>query len=194
MKMAAIRISALLFLLMLFTPAIAEFWAPVRQQFYHDTTYLTGGIGASEQEYLESKEVRQQYNLEILTASKKGSFISMARARDRVDVIVNGVGQVRDVSLTDKGLQRVVTHWDVVAERLDKPEVSPSWVRPVVPKTIDGIEVETVPGAEGESADNGLWYRESHNERDQRLEDIRRMREEAARLEREARELERGLR
>ncbi|OOY36224.1 hypothetical protein BOV88_01130 [Solemya velum gill symbiont] len=71
MKMAAIRISALLFLLMLFTPAIAEFWAPVRQQFYHDTTYLTGGIGASEQEYLESKEVRQQYNLEILTASKK---------------------------------------------------------------------------------------------------------------------------
>ncbi|KHF26674.1 hypothetical protein JV46_23800 [Solemya velum gill symbiont] len=221
MKMAAIRISALLFLLMPFTPAIAEFWAPVRQQFYHDTTYLTGGIGASEQEYLESKEVRQQYNLEILTASKKGSFISMARARVataggtvvldvvmdgpvllarlpqvkyRVDVIVNGVGQVRDVSLTDKGLQRVVTHWDVVAERLDKPEVSPSWVRPVVPKTIDGIEVETVPGAEGESADNGLWYRESHNERDQRLEDIRRMREEAARLEREARELERGLR
>jgi|GEM_PF-5262981 hypothetical protein len=219
MKTTAIRISYLFLLLMLFSPAIAEFWAPVRQQFYYDTVYLTGGVGAAEQEYLESKEVRDQYNLEILTATKSGCYVSMARARVataggavvldvvmdgpilltrlpegnyQVTVVVNGERQVRDVKLGDGYLQRVVTHWNIEAERLDKPEVSPPWVRPLVPKTIDGIEVVTVPGAEGEQVINGRWNK-GDSERDQVMEEVRLMREEAALLERKARELERTL-
>lgn len=208
------RLAILLASLFLWNSAFAEFWAPVREQSYYGVQYVTGGIGSTEQEYLKSKEVRDRYNLEILTASKQGSYVSMAKVvvrsgdeislsarmdgpmllaalpdgRYQVEVTVSGEVQKRDVSLKQGRLRRVVTTWDVVAERLDKPEVSPEYVHPVVPETIDGIKVTTLPGVE--TAQGGS---EAFSERQRKLEKARLLREQANRLEEEARRIEQSI-
>ena len=211
LRLIYVRLALVLFALSVCGSAFAEFWVPVRQQSYDGVPYVTGGIGSTEQEYLKSKELRAQYNLEILTAAKSGSYVSMARVvihsagrvvlqakmdgpmllallpngKYRVEVSVGSETQSRHVSVKQGSLRRVITSWDVTAERLDEPEISPAHVHPVVPQTIDGIEVTTVPGFQGETGSA-----ETFSERQRRLEKARQLREQALRLEEEARLLE----
>lgn len=196
----------------------AEFWAPVRQQSYYGVRYVTGGVGFEEQEYLKSKELRSQYTLEVVTASKVGSYISdalvsvteksgesllnvnmdgpllLAMIPDgsySVNVTIGSQQQKRDVTIKQGRLQRVVTTWDVVAERLDKPEVSPAEVYPVIPERIDGLEVITIPSVKGEHVPGPG---EDVSERQRKLEKARLLREQSLRLEEEALRIEESLR
>lgn len=78
----------------LFCAAVA--WAmPLEIQAFPGGRYVTGGVGADEQEQMES--LRKQFNLRILTARRKsGEFIAdakvtiMQRGRTVLDAVMTG--------------------------------------------------------------------------------------------------------
>ena len=185
-------------------------------QYYNNIPFVTGGVGRSEQEYLQSKDVRDLYNLEIVTATKTGSFLANAAVviRDRNQTVVldafmngpimmarlptgtyhiavrdGGEAQTRTVQL-GTSLQRVVFHWDMEVPRLRETEVSPEGIRPIIPAQIDGIDVLTVEELRGQPAPPRDMS--SFSEQQRRVERARQLREQAIRLEEEARLIESG--
>jgi len=205
-------------MLVLSSLAVAQMPPILVTQYYNNIPFITGGVGRDEQEFLQSKEVRDLYNLEIVIAAKTGSFLSNAAVvvRDANQVVVldswmngpilmarlptgryhltvqnGGTVQNRSVQLGNSH-QRVVFHWDMEVERLRETEVSPEGVRPIIPSQIDGVDVMTIEELRGETppAQTGM----SFSEQQRRAERARQLREQSIRLEEEARLLEQGAR
>jgi hypothetical protein len=203
-------------MLVLSSFAVAQMPPILVTQYYNNISFITGGVGRDEQEFLQSKEVRGLYNLEIVIAAKTGSFLSNAAVviRDANQVVVldswmNGpilmarlpIGryniaiqngntmQNRSVQLGNSH-QRVVFHWDMDVERLQETEVSPEGVRPIIPTQIDGVDVITVEELRGEAPP--VQTDMSYSEQQRRAERARQLREQSIRLEEEARMIESG--
>lgn len=118
-------------------PALALAQA-MEPQEYEGIRYVTGGVGASEQEAL--KEMADRYNLGMTFAADTGQYLSRVKVevKDRSDKVVlstmtdgpvllaelpkgrytveatfDGKAQRREVSVAEKAHRKIVMHWPV---------------------------------------------------------------------------------